>query len=263
MEREMFRKITVCVCIVLFVGSVCQAAIIPATTTLYPVVSPETVGTLYYVDATLENTTIGGATPEYGINYTDVFNGSDGLWQYYPKGTTGTIFSNGYGWVTDSDNGSDTEDTAPLIVSLTLPEAGTYRIYGLAEMWSGTPGAANRWDVAVSLDGGENYAVGCSDQGYQWVYCPAKLAVRDNFDWEFINGNHIGLYMGLAGFGTVTTTTDNEVIQVYVQGLPGGNPPTRYDQRTSFDGLAYELIPEPTTLGLLALGGLFIRRKRA
>lgn len=40
---------------------------------------------IFYVDAGLANTTIGGNTPEEGINYTTfdtIGNGSDGLWHY-------------------------------------------------------------------------------------------------------------------------------------------------------------------------------------
>ncbi len=217
--------------LVLFSGTLCEA-------------------TIYYVDADLNNTTIGGDAPEVGVNYTtssSIGDGTDGFWHYRNKGSD--YASNAYSWETDSANGSDTENTAPLIISVTLPMPGEYAIYALAEMSNA------RWDVACSFDGGNTYVIGKQESSYY----DGAYSVR-NLPVVTTDGSLIGKYVGLFNAGTVVTTTANEVVQVYVQGLAPG---TYWDQRTTFDGLAYEEVPEPVTVCLLGLGGLLLRRKRA
>lgn len=58
-----------------------------------------------------------------------------------------------------------------------------------------------------------------------------------------------------ANLGTVTGVTS---VDVWIDDLPTDDS----NQRTWYDGVGYELVPEPATLAILGLGAMLIRRKR-
>ena len=171
---------------------------------------------IIFVDAGLDNTRINGASPVEGLNY-ETGNIAAGIWYYRDKGY---LAYDDHLW--ESYAGEDCE---PLIVSMVLPTPGRYMIYALAELTS-------LQDIAVSLDGGLTYEIGTNSNSYY----EGAYSVTDNFDITFA-----AKYAGLFAAGTVTTTTDNQELQVYVDDPDSG---TSGDQRTSFDGLAYEFEPD-------------------
>ncbi len=187
--------------------------------------------TIYYVDAGLDNTTINGAAPVEGINYTTSTGPgyTDRLWHYRDKDY---LASNDFLWESAAN-----ESEVPLIVSVVLPIPGTYIIYGLSEIRT-----TINYDCAYSLDGGITYGIAnrltaaCSDIYY----------VRDNYDIVTIDGGEIGKYWGIYAVGTVETTIPNEVIEVYVQGPEGQ---LGGDERTSFDGIGYQWIADTSGIG--------------
>ena len=181
-----------------------------------------------YVDATLTNTTLAGValTLNPPANYDTVSNSNDDLWSL--RNVTG--FEGG-GTFFESDTGSSTvdrEDTEDLITSVTIPTAGTYRIVAIfnhgnnrdiAARIGSSPTQADIFDISNSLR---------VDQGD---------APEIVFNSSYTNGR--GDNAGAADLGTVTTTTDDEVIQIHINGLAA----TAADdsERTRYDGIGYGL----------------------
>ncbi len=189
-------------------------------------------GDIIYFDAKDDTVTIGGAAPQEGVNYTkgsSIGVGSDGLWHYRYKSMD--LSANGYIWETDTGNSVDAETTDPLIVPVTLATPGFYQIYGLAEL-------TNSMDCAFCIGSDGPYLIATSANSYY----DGAYSVR-NIPVLTTDGSNIAKYAGLFTIGLIETTTANEVIQVYVQGLDSGAGAV--DQRTSFDGIAYELVLEP------------------
>ena len=169
---------------------------------------------IVFVDAGLENTTINGVPLSEGVNY-EISNSIADIWYYRDKG-----------YLAYDDNMWESyasENCEPLVVSVILPTPGRYMIYALAELTS-------LQDIAVSIDGGLTYEVGTKSNSYY----EGAYSVADNFDITFA-----AKYAGLFTVGIVTTTTANQELQVYVDDPDSG---ISGDQRTSFDGLGYELL---------------------
>ena len=167
-----------------------------------------------YVDATLANSTLNGApfTLATPANYdaTDP-EGDDGLWSYR---TTPSSFEGGDHFETDSGRPSlgaenDHESLADIITSITIPTAGTYRIVAVFQ-------SNNNRDIAARI----GTSPGLSDifTGANSLNLDQSAANPDIiFDSSYSNGRDGSA--GGADLGTVTTTTDNETIQIHVNGL--------------------------------------------
>jgi hypothetical protein len=195
-----------------------------------------------YVDADLTNTTINGAAPVAGTNYipTATTDLNNGLWGYRTYAAT----NGGAVWSSDATNGDET--TAPLITTITIANAGTYDLYGHFYGYL-------YWDSGFSVGSDGPYAYFTKDSA------GAVKALASDFEGSVTVGTTIPLYS--AYLGTVTTTTANEQVAVYIQGLPSGGVA---DNRTWYDGIGYAAVPEPATisiLGMMSVVALLRRRK--
>jgi hypothetical protein len=172
-----------------------------------------------YVDADLTNTTIDGAAPVEGTNYIAI-SGTDplnDLWGYRTRPNT----NGGFVWACDA--GGD-EDTAPLITTITIASAGTYDLYGHFYGYG-------NWDSSFSVGSDGPYSFfGSGD---------ATQAQISDFEGSVSVADGSSILMYNAYLGTVTTTTANEQVSVYVQGIDG--PIVTNDERTWYDGVGYEL----------------------
>lgn len=108
---------------------------------------------IIYVDATTANTTLQGGIPlSLGSNYT---SGSgqgamDNLWHLRTGAGNG---GNGV-WAADEPI-SGSEDVAPLVTTITFPEAGGYRVF--VYIWD-SEDAGEDWDAKVRLGGSGIYS---------------------------------------------------------------------------------------------------------
>ena len=183
-----------------------------------------------YVDATLENTTLAGAalTLDPPANYSLVASSSDNLWRLRDD----VSGFEGGGTFFESDTGSsagDSENTGDLVTSVTLPAAGTYRIVAIFNQGS------NR-DIAARVGSSPTQDDIFDDSNFLSVNQTAAPAIV--FDSSYTNGR--GSNAGAADLGTVTTTTDNEVIQIHVNGF--ASTAANDSERTRYDGIGFGLV---------------------
>lgn len=184
-----------------------------------------------YVDTTTSNSTIGGAAPVLGVNYTAGRTGGDGLWGQDLGFFTGGIFA------------AQGESPAVFNTTVTVPSA-TYTVYAFYAAQTVGP----NWDVSTNL-------VGEAPINVVGAASPAVLASTLDFggsdpDFTAQSGN---LTLYAINVGTVTGTE----ISVDFNALDGGD-------RTWIDGIGYEVVPEPSSFALIGLGalGLLVRRRR-
>ena len=199
-----------------------------------------------YVDATLENSTLNGATFTLSspANYT--FNdssGSDGLWSLRTSPSTfegGTHFESDPGRPPLNGGENDFETLPDIITTLTLPTAGTYRIVVVFQSNSNRDIAAR---IGSSPSATDTFSNANSLNLDQDIASPDII-----FDSSYTNGRTDNA--GGADLGTVTTTIDNETIQIFINGFAVTDDldanGRHDDERTRYDGLAYQLLP-PTT----------------
>lgn len=219
--------------------------------------APAAWGAIVYVDAVPNttgadgNTTVDGALVNFGTNATNLNTtssgvGTDGFWNYRP----GTEAAGGSYWETDTDNSAG-ESTLPLVTSVNLGP-GTYNLFGLFRPQASTH------DAAFSINGVDysNFAMGNS-----------LAAALDGSD--FVNPGDVGdidagigdLY--IASLGQITLPAA-ATVSIYAQGPDlnlGGN---NNGQRTRFEGIGYEVVPEPSSMLLITIGLLgiaMLRRK--
>jgi hypothetical protein len=229
-------------------------------------VAPAAWSAIVYVDATPNtngadgNTTVNGAPVELGgsavgsVNVTTSGTGSgtNNLWRYraFPGVAAGDNL-----WESD-ENGDNIETTAPLITTIDLGP-GTYNLFGMFRVQGTT------YDVAFSLDGitygefdGANTTAAAAD-GSDFLNPDDLGNIEDTIGDTFI-----------ASIGQVTLPAGGSVA-IYVQGPDRdlGTDPVNSGQRTRYEGVGYELVPEPTSLLLLSLGvsvaGIVRRRKHS
>lgn len=190
-----------------------------------------------YVDATLVNTTFNGAALTLGppANYVDgVAGNEDDLWSY----RTAAGFENGETYF-ETDSGkpptgsvkNDNETTPDLITTITLPAAGTYQVVALFATNSGRDIAAK---IGSSPDPSDTFTISNAINANQSVPSPAIV-----FNESYSNGR--GTNAGAAYLGTVTTTSANESVAIYINGLATTASLTD-DERPQYDGVAWQLV---------------------
>jgi hypothetical protein len=193
-------------------------------------------GAITYVDAELGNTTIGGTTPVPGVNYsTDYSNVTDNLWGWRTNRTD----VNGAGvWVTDGGAFGgvvDLEATAPLRIDITLPEAGVYDLYAVI---MNNESGDGRWDVGVRIG---DFGVFTTFNKYSEAMTQALAS--DFAGTVKVSGGGDMTFKVM--IGQYTTTTANETVSIYINGLDAWDGQAGLDQRTRFDGIGYETAPDP------------------
>lgn len=140
-----------------------------------------------------------------------------------------------------------TEDATPrLVTTFTLPGEGQYNIYG----YYYTIGS---WDASFTLGSGSATTYTNSNG--------TNLAATTGHFTEAVvvnAGGSIDLFE--ASLGVWDTTVNGLTVSVYIDDpeTSGG------DDRTWYDGVGYEAVPEPSTTALLGLGGLalILRRRK-
>lgn len=202
------------------------------------ITAQEIEGTIHFVDADVTNTTVDGEPLVNGTNYADGSNSiTDNLW-----GTrTRSSVNGGMIWTTDAaSSGIYAENTELLVTTMTINgPAGDYRVFGMFYI---SQQGTSEWDCAFSMDGEThvNYTKDNATQA-QAAFFDEPVLVAD------VDGTG---YLFMVQLGTVTTTTADQDVSVYVQGQDVGD----IDNRTWYEGIGYQdsaeaaLIPEPVIL---------------
>jgi len=135
-----------------------------------------------------------------------------------------------------------------LVPELTVDLGSTYSLSGLAYWGYGNSGNnAKSLTLAFSTDG--------ATYGSSVVYTPAAPLAPGSEARE-------NVYQQNGSFGAVDaryvriTVTDN-----WFQGICANSEPCTGGDRVGFSEIAF-VVPEPASLGLLAIGGLFVLRRR-
>ncbi len=217
-----------------------------------------------YVNADTSNTTLNGVTVilgdvTNGANVDDetARSGTDGYWSY--RSNSG--YEGGDYWEQDgtSSNGIDPEATDDLVTTITLSTPGTYDIVVVFTAFTSSR------DVAAKIGSSPSSTIGDGD-----IYTASNSLRADQSlapkEIEFDPGTYDDSRSahGAGYLGQVTTTTSNESISIYINGYSSDPAGTNQNQRTQYDGVGYQLVPEPSTslLGLLGTALFVFGRRR-
>lgn len=209
-----------------------------------------------YVDSTVQtnvsgsyNTTLNGTLVNFsggGNATTSSGQGSltDGLWHWRLRSTV----NGGALWEGDGTTGIAT----PLLQTLSLAP-GTYNLYGL--FWNNgnnVRGSTGNWDASFRVGDTGGYTFFDVDNTIPTTPTGTEFAnsviTRDGVNAQVLD---------IAPLGQFTISSGS--MNIYI--LAPSSAST-FDQRTWFDGLGYEAVPEPTSGILLGLGGLMLLFRR-
>lgn len=193
------------------------------------------LGAITYVDAELVNTTLNGDPLAAEVNYSVNYSASEGLWGWRTNRTD----VNGRGiWVTDGGAVSgvvDSEETAPLKINITLPNAGIYNLY--AVIMNNNSGAGS-WDIGTRI----------GDSGFFTTFNKNSEEITQALAADFegtvkvAGGSDMTFKVMI---GQYSTQTANETVSIYINGLDSWDARSGLDQRTHFDGIGYEQVSGP------------------
>lgn len=201
------------------------------------------------------NTVLDGAgSIVTGANATQ--SSSDGIWSTRPRAVNGgTVLV-----------GAEGESASPrLITTFDLPAPGVYNIFGFfyinnQGVLSGSPQTGG-WDAEFQLGNGGAQTVYSAGVGNA-ANLSANAAYFDNPAVIRAEGS---IHLHEAALGTWDTSTNGTTVTVYIydnDGVTTDGSATANDDRTWYDGVGYEVVPEPASLALLGIGGLCLRRRR-
>ncbi len=240
-----------------------------------------------FVDATPDtgpgtgNTTLNGDEIVFsgpGQNSTTTDNPGNGLWDYrtqadanggafftltdgeYGDGTIGTAGINGV------DTPNDEDDIVPLIFTTDLAD-GLYDIYGLFYNGTSTQSFTTSFSVgdAASFEAFTGMNAGTSSGNTSSATRAPTVDAADYttpISTSILNGAatlreaYLGQFAVTGGELTVFISSQNELVKPSTaSGVVG-------DERAWFEGIGFEVVPEPSSLALLGLGGLAMLSRR-
>lgn len=190
-----------------------------------------------------------------GAITTNTTDTADGLWRYRtgfglsPTDTaipTGTIATGGSGTIYESTgNVSPSDNVLRVVTTVTGLAMNTYDVY--VYFWMDQNGSP--WRIRAGLtDTIDPLTLFIGSNTITPTDTPISWVGRDD------NPTNQGRRLLQAYLGQVTGTS----ISVFVEDAPA----TSGIERTWYDGIGYEAVPEPATLALLGLGALAVFGKR-
>ncbi|NWK55596.1 PEP-CTERM sorting domain-containing protein [Verrucomicrobiaceae bacterium N1E253] len=190
-----------------------------------------------YVDATTANTTFGDGSAFAPIGGAD----TDGHWG------SRTVFGNG-GEIYTSRADEDSPELRTTISGLTAGTYNAYAFYWVAGWVDGNdPTGNNQWDFAAGLASGNT-------SEYLWNE-GTQTQASDFAGTVMVEEGNRRLFM--IDLGNVAVDGSGE-LAIYIDDNPGN------DDRTWYDGVGYQTVPEPSSAALIGLGGLslILRRRK-
>jgi hypothetical protein len=185
-----------------------------------------------------------GTATESAISFgsnatTGTGNGAlEGLWHFHTDiGTNGA-------WDTDKGTGANEDTSASQLMHTLSLTNGTYDLYGLFY-----GGGSNNFDVAYNVEAA-GYTTYVQTEAPVESFSNSDLATESGLD----SLNKTDLWVAYLGQISVT---DGE-IEILINGPERGMDST--DERTWHEG--FVVVPEPATMGLLAMGGLAMLKRR-
>jgi hypothetical protein len=206
--------------------------------------------------------------PTSGFNYTVATNsGTDGFWQY--RNLTGVNLVNGSNlWQTDAagtvPNGESTQSLVTTITGLTPGEQ--YNLYVM--FWGGQTATGNNWDVAARVGDTGQYTVfkhRTTPVPNLTGYIDGGLGIDTTATGtEFTNAAPSVITRAFSGtqshllYGSLGTVTisGSGAVSIYVQGPDVDPASSTSERRTYYEGVGYEIVPEPQSFLLISLGSL-------
>jgi hypothetical protein len=211
------------------------------------VFSAQSRAALVYLDATQTNTTGPAGAIKPGTNG----QADDDMW------SERTGFSIGSNFFQSGDgNGENSPEIKTTITG--LAPLGAYRVY--VHFWDGS-GTAPDWNVRAGFAPGVNTLFAnpadAPDIGATGGVLASSLTYVAN-PTPFTEGADRTQYAGLVGIALATGLGS---LDVYIDDLPSTNG---VNQRTWYDGVSYELVPEPASAAMLvfAVPALAALRRR-